>query len=231
MPSSVVHAGLAFVVAAGLLGSYYDRRALVFLVGVLMLPEADTLAGLVLEGAHRALLHNLLLPVLVGAVLYWDTSREESWLRGRFGAYGVRLAWVGLFVHVFAHVALDWYHLAGVNLFYPLADRFYQLDGEVYISTADGFVQTFVDIGTESGGEGPNIDVGQGGTTENTHVANPAQPSKDPEPGPTDRRAPIAVQGWQLFLVVTGLVTVAAKRLQRSVPTDPGTSGVEEGEE
>lgn len=216
MPSSVVHAGFAFLVAAGLLGTYYDRRALVFLVGVLLLPEADTLAGLVLEGAHRALLHNLLLPGLLGVLLYWDTTREQSWLRGRFGSYGVRLAWVGLFVHVFAHVALDWYHLEGVNLFYPLADRFFQLGGEAYLSTADGFVQTFVDIGSDPDTGSPTLDVGQGGTTKDTHVANPAQPSKDPEPGPTDRRAPIAVQGWQLFLVVTGLVTVAAKRLQGS---------------
>lgn len=220
MPSSVVHAGLAVLVAVGLLGSYYDRRALVVIVGVLLLPEADTLAGLVLEGAHRALLHNVLLPVLIGALLYWDTTREGSWLRGRFGAYGVRLAWVGLFVHVFTHVALDWYHLAGVNLFYPVADRFFELDGEAYLSTANGFVQTFVEIGSDPETGSTTVDAGQGGTTQNTHIANPAQPSKDPEPGPTDRRAPIAVQGWQLYLVVTGLVTLGAKKLQGSPPEE-----------
>jgi hypothetical protein len=220
MPSSVVHAGFAFLVGVGLLGTYYDRRALVVLVAVLMLPEADTLAGLVLEGAHRALLHTMLLPLVVGPLLYWDTTREDSWLRDRVGAYGVRLAWVGLFVHVFAHVSLDWYHLEGVNLLYPVLDRFFKLDGEAYLSTAEGFVQTFVEVGTDPDTGSTAVDVGQGGTTRNTHVANPAQPATDPEPGPTDRRAPVAVQGWQLFLVVAGLFSVAAKHVQGSPPED-----------
>jgi hypothetical protein len=220
MPSSVVHAGFAFLLGVGLLGTYYDRRALVVLVAVLMLPEADTLAGLVLEGAHRALLHTMLLPLVVGPLLYWDTTREDSWLRDRVGAYGVRLAWVGLFVHVFAHVSLDWYHLEGVNLLYPVLDRFFKLDGEAYLSTAEGFVQTFVEVGTDPDTGSTAVDVGQGGTTRNTHVANPAQPATDPEPGPTDRRAPVAVQGWQLFLVVAGLFSVAARHVQGSPPED-----------
>ncbi|WP_254840719.1 metal-dependent hydrolase [Natronomonas marina] len=220
MPSSVVHAGLAFLLAVGLLGTYYDRRALVVVVGVLLFPEADTLAGLVLDGAHRALLHNLLLPLAVGAVLYWDTAREKSWLRARFGAAAARIAWVGLFVHVFAHVALDWYHLEGVNLFYPAIDRFFQLGGRAYLSTADGFVQTFVEITADPDTGTTTVDAGQSGTTSNTHVANPAQPSDEPGPGPTDRRAPVAVRGWQLYFVVTGLLTLGAKRLQSSPPDD-----------
>ena len=222
MPSPVVHAGVAFLVGVGLLGTYYDRRALLVIVGLLLLPEIDTLAGLVLEGAHRSLLHTALLPLLLAPLLYWDTTREESWLRDRVGGYGVRLAWVGLFVHVFVQIGLDWSHLDGVNLFYPLLDRFFRLDGEAYLSTADGFVQTFVDVGTDPETGSPRVDVGQGGTTQNTHVANPAQPSKEPEPGPVDRRAPIAVRGWQLFLVLAGLVTVAAKHLQGGPPEGDG---------
>ena len=224
MPSSVVHAGFAFLVAAGLLGSYYDRRALVFLVAVLLVPEADTLAGFVLAGAHRSLLHNLLLPAVAAVVLYWDTTRDGSWLRRRAGAYGVRLAWVGLFVHVFAHVALDWYHLDGVNLFYPAVDRFFGLSGEAYLSTTEGFVQTFVEVAADEGGTA--VDAGQGGTTDNTHVANPAQPTDDTGAGggggdePVDRRAPIAVRGWQLYLVLTGLFAVAARSLQSAPPED-----------
>ena len=216
MPSSVVHAGFAVLVAVGLLGSYYDRRALVFLVAVLLFPEADTIAGLALDGAHRSLLHNLLLPAAVGAVLYWDATRERSWVRERAGDYGVRLVWVGLFVHVFAHVALDWYHLDGVNLFYPAVDRFFELSGEAYLSSAEGFVQTFVEVATDPETGTASVDAGQGGTTQNTHVPNPAQPSSGSggEPGPVDRRAPIAVRGWQLYLVVVGLFTLAARKLQ-----------------
>ena len=218
MPSPVVHAGVAFLVGVGLLGTYYDRRALLVIVGLLLLPEIDTLAGLVLEGAHRSLLHTLLLPIFLAPLLYWETVREESWLRDRVGGYGVRLAWVGLFVHVFVQIGLDWSHLEGVNLFYPLLDRFFRLDGEAYLSTADGFVQTFVEVAPDPETGTTTVDAGQGGTTEDTHVANPAQPSDDPDPGPTDRRAPIAVQGWQLYLVVTGLVTLGAKKLQSSPP-------------
>jgi hypothetical protein len=69
------------------------------------------------------------------------------------------------------------------------------------------------------------IDAGQGGTRAETHVSNPAQPSDDPEPGPVDRRFPIAVHGWQLYLVVVSAFTLLAKRLQ--TPRLPETDGEE----
>ena len=50
MPSSVVHAGFALLLAVGLLGPYFDRRAVAALVAVLLVPEADTVAGFVLDG-------------------------------------------------------------------------------------------------------------------------------------------------------------------------------------
>ena len=224
MPSSVVHAGFALLLAVGLLGPYFDRRAAAALVVGLLVPEADTLAGFVLDGAHRSLLHNLLLPAVAAVVLYRATTREESWLRRRFGDRGVRVAWVALFVHVFAHVGLDWYHLDGVNLFYPAVDRFFELSGEMYLSTGDGLVQTFVEVTADEGGTA--VDAGQGGTTDDTHVANPAQPTDDTGAGggggtePVDRRAPIAVRGWQLYLVLTGLLAAAARTLQSAPPED-----------
>ena len=225
MPSSVVHAGFAFLVAAGLLGRYYGRRALIALLAVLLVPETDTIAGFVLEGAHRSLLHNLLLPAVAAVVLYWDTTRGDSWLRGRAGDYGVRLAWVGLFVHAFAHVALDWYHLDGINLLYPAVDRFFELSGEAYLSSAEGFVQTFVEVATDPEAGTTSVDAGQGGTTQNTHVPNPAQPSSGSEPGgdagPVDRRAPVAVRGWQLYLVLVGLFTLVARKLQSAPEERP----------
>jgi len=217
MPSTVVHAAVGFTVAVGLLGAYYDRRALAVVLAALLVPEADTMAGWVLDGAHRALLHNLVFTAAAAALLYWDAARSDSWLRGRFGARGVRLAWVALFAHTFAHMAFDWAHLDGINVLYPLHDRFFQLSGEAYLSGAEGFVQTFVEVAEDTGGGGPNVDVGQGGTTEDTHVGSPAQPSRDPDPGPVDRRFPIAVQGWQLYLVAVGAFTLAAKRLQSSL--------------
>lgn len=219
MPSTVVHAAVGFTVAVGLLGTYYDRRALVVVLAALLVPELDTFAGWVLDGAHRALLHNLVGTAVAACLLYWDATRENSWLRGRFGARGVHLAWVALFAHTFAHMAFDWAHLDGINVLYPLYDRFVHLSGEAYLSNTEGFVQTFVEIANDPGSGGPNIDAGQGGTTEDTHVASPTQPSKDPQPGPVDRRFPIAVQGWQLYLVCMGGFTLLAKGIQSPMPS------------
>lgn len=219
MPSPTVHVGFALLVAAGLLGSYFDRRALAVVVGVLLLPELDTFAGWAMDGAHRALLHTLLIPIAAGGLLYYDCRRRErSWLRGRFGERGVRIAVVALFVHVFAHVLLDYAHLEGVNLFYPLADAFYHLDGELFLSTEDGLVQTFVEFARETDGGRTSVDPGRTGTTDDVHVNNPVQPGGEPDQGPPERRFPVAVFGWQLYLIGLGLFATGAKRLQG----DPG---------
>ena len=220
MPSTVVHVAFAFAIAAALLGDYYDRRALGVVLVVLVAPELDTVAGLWLPGAHRALGHTVVVPAAVGILLAYDTLlREESALRGRVGDRGVHLAWVGLFVHLTAHLLLDYAHLDGINVFYPLVDRFVRLEGEAYLA-GEGFVQTFVEI--ERGETGTTVDAGGGGTTADTHVSSPVDPgehlqSEDPEE-PVDRRFPIAVRGWQAYLVVLGLFTLAARWLQGERP-------------
>lgn len=214
MPSSVVHVALALAIAVGLLGRFYDRRGLLVIALIVLFPELDTAFGWVMDGAHRTVLHTMAGTAVLAAVLFWETTRDGSWIRDRWGARGIRIAWVGLFVHTFAHLALDWAHLSGINFFWPFVDQFYNLDGEIYLSTTDGFVQTFVDIAEDPETGRGIIDAGQGGTRAETHVANPAQPSPDPEPGPIDRRFPIAVGGWQLYLVVLSAFTLVAKRLQ-----------------
>jgi membrane-bound metal-dependent hydrolase YbcI (DUF457 family) len=224
MPSTVVHVGFGLLIATGLVTDSPDRRLVALLAVVLVAPELDTAAGLLLPGAHRALLHTLLLPALAAAAVYYDTRvrpPEASWLRRRAGPRGVRLAWVLLAVHLFAHLLLDYAHLEGINAFYPLHDSFYRLEGELYVSNVEGVVQTFVDV-SPGGGGGLEVDAGATGTTEDTTVANPVEPDGDPEAGgsggddePVDRRFPIAVQGWQLYLVATGLFAAAARRLQR----------------
>jgi membrane-bound metal-dependent hydrolase YbcI (DUF457 family) len=214
MPSSVVHATLAVALAVGLLGRFYDRRALAVVLVVVVVPEADTALGLVIAGAHRTVLHTMVLSAVAAPLLYLETTRERSVIRGRWGARGVRIAWVGLLVHTFAHIALDWTHLEGINLLWPVLDRFFALEGEVYLSASEGFVQTFVDVGRDPETGRSVIDAGQGGTRAETHVSNPAQPDPEPDPGPVDRRFPIAVRGWQLHLLLTGVFVVAARRLQ-----------------
>lgn len=216
MPSSVVHIAFAFLLAVGLLGAYYDRRALLIVVAVMLVPEADTLMGWFMDGAHRTVLHNMVFAAIGTVVLYWDTHyREESWVREKWGDYGARVAWAAMFAHVFAHLLLDYAHLEGINFLWPLHDQFFRIEGEAYLSTAEGFVQTFVEIAEDPETGEQTVDVGGGGGREEEHVANPAQPDRDPDPDqPVDRRFPIAVQGWQLYLVVTGLFAVVAKKFQ-----------------
>ena len=100
-------------------------------------------------------------------------------------------------------------------------DQFFNLEGELYLSASEGFVQTFVEIGTDPETGGGVIDAGQGGSRVETHVSNPAQPSPEPSSEPVDRRFPIAVHGWQLYVVLVGAFTLVAKRLQ----SDQGTGG------
>lgn len=225
MPSSVVHASLAFLLAVGLLGRFYDRRALAIVLLVVVAPEIDTTFGWFMDGAHRTVLHNMVYGTVLAGVLYWETSRDGSRIRSRWGARGVRIAWVAVFVHTFAHLSLDWAHLSGINFFWPFRDQFFALDGELALSTTDGFVQTFVEIRTDpETGQGV-VDAGQGGTRSDTHVANPAQPSDDPDPGPVDRRFPITIDGWQLYFLVTGAFAMVAKRFQTSRPSETNQAG------
>jgi hypothetical protein len=223
MPSSVVHAALGFLLAVGLLGRFYDRRALAVVLLVVVLPEIDTALGLVMDGAHRTVLHTMMIPVAAAPVLYWETARDGSWIRDRWGLRGVRIAWVCLFVHAFVHIALDWAHLSGINFFWPFADQFYALDGQASLSVSEGFVQTFVEIAQDPETGESVIDAGQEGSRAETHVSNPAQPSPEPSQEPVDRRFPIAVYGWQLFFVLAGAFTLAARRLQ--TPRERRTDG------
>ena len=213
MPTSVVHAAVAVLLAVGLLGTHYDRRALAVVLAVILFPELDAALGWVMAGAHRSVLHTMVLPAVAAVALYWDTTRTNSWLRGRWGAYGVRVAWVALFVHTFAHIGLDWAHLDGINFFWPLVDQFVTLDGELYYTPTEGLVQTFVDVSVDPETGRQAVDAGQGGTTQTVHVSTPAQPTKEPT-GPVDRRFPIAVNGWQLYLLGTGIFALVARRLQ-----------------
>jgi len=78
MPTLVVHAAVAVLLAVGLLGTHYDRRALAVVLGVVLFPELDVALGWVMAGAHRSVLHTMVLPAVAAVVLYWDTTRADS---------------------------------------------------------------------------------------------------------------------------------------------------------
>lgn len=222
MPSTVVHAGFALLLAAGLLKDAYDRKALAVVLLIVVLPEIDTLLGPVMPGAHRTVGHNFVVPAAAAVLLYYDTRiRETSLLRERVADRGVKIAWVALFVHFFAHVFLDWAHLEGVNALWPLHDRFFRLEGELLWSSSEGFVQTFVDIELDPETGERAVDPGAGGTTGTVHVNNPVEPGTSAELADEeviDRRFPIANRGWRLYLVLVGVFTVVARRFQRDPP-------------
>lgn len=222
MVSTVVHAGFALLLAAGVLGEYYDRRALAVLLVAVVLPEVDSFIGPIMPGAHRTVGHTLVFPAVGALLLYYDTQvRETPVVCDRLSDRWVSVAWAVLFAHIFAHVALDWTHLDGVNLLWPLHNQFLQLDGEILLSTADGFTQTLVDIQFDPETGSRQIDAGGTGTTETVHINNPVEP-RDPAEvtdEPVDRRFPIANRGWRLYLIGVGLFAIGARRLQGDEPT------------
>ncbi|WP_254536229.1 metal-dependent hydrolase [Halomarina litorea] len=226
MPSTVVHCALAGLLAAALLGPAFDRRAVAVVLLVTVVPDLDVFSGVVLPGTHRALLHTLLVPALVGGLVVYDTRlRERSWLLGRHGWWGVRVAWVAVLAYAFAGIGLDLF-VGGANPLYPLHDQFYRFSGSIEYSTQRGWVQTFVEVappetasGGGAGGRGaPTVDAGQLGSTAEVHVSSGVDPSRGAEPADVDRVFPVVRSGWQLLLVLTSLVALAGRAVESRRP-------------
>jgi hypothetical protein len=218
MPSTVVHFALGLLVGAALLRGRFDRTAVLVVAAAVVVPDLDTFVSLALDSAHRAVLHTVLVPALVGVAVYYDAwVRETPLLRERFGDRAVTLAWTWATVYAVAGIGLDFVTVQGANLFYPAYDQFFEFQGEVYLATDEGFVQTFVEVTRESpsngGGGGVDVDPGGIGSTENVTVDSGVNPTdEDPDDGPPNRVFPIAFRGWQLALCVTGVTVAVARR-------------------
>lgn len=203
MVSTVVHLALAGLVATALLPREFDARSLAVVLALTAVPDLDAFLALAWPGVHRAALHTLLLPAVVGAVVLFDSRREGSWLRNRYGRRGVRVATVAVVALVVAGIVPDLTH-TGVNLLYPLHDQFYTVDGKLLYSSQRGFVQTLVDLTPEPTG-------GTGGTTENTSHPSPVDPSEDTETTKPERKYWIAGTGFRLHLVLASVGIVAVR--------------------
>lgn len=220
MPSTLVHFALGLAVGAVALRGRLDRTAVVVVAAAVAVPDLDAFVSLLVASAHRAVLHTVLVPGLAAAGIYYDASvREVSVLRDRWGDRAVALAWTWTLVYAVAGIGLDLVTAQGANLFYPVYDQFFEFTGEVYLSTAEGFVQTFVDVtlelGQEGGTDAVDVDAGGIGSTNTVVVDTGVNPQGTDEPGPPNRRFPFIVRGWALTVCVAGGSLVAARRRLR----------------
>ncbi|WP_115865374.1 metal-dependent hydrolase [Halorussus litoreus] len=247
MPSTVVHVALAGLVGTALLADRFDAKAILAVMAATAFLDLDVIVGFWIPGAHRAAFHTLVLPAILGTALWWDLRgrtrprvqsslgrivRERSLVRTRWGARGVRVAWVGVATITLAGIGPDAF-FNGANLFYPFHDRFYELSGEVLYSTHDGFVQTIVNVNLdalvdavvpEGGGGGGEAGAGSGGsggsgggsggadgtvrTTENTHYRTGFDPTRGETPENVERIFPVAMTGERALLALTGYAVV-----------------------
>ncbi len=212
MPSTVVHVGLAALMGVALLGDEFDAKAIFVVLAATAIIDLDTLIGIYFPGTHRAALHNVWVVVIPAVVLYWDTRvREESYILTRWGTYGYRVYWVTLVTVLFAHILLDAFY-NGVNLFWPVYDRFIDLSGKLIVTDQRGIVQTFVEL--EAGDDGTGLaDSTSRGTTEDTHYRTGFDPGED-APEDVEREFPIAYSGELFIVAVSGYLTLAYRLLE-----------------
>lgn len=208
MPSTLVHMGVAGLIGAALLGDHFDGRAIAIVLLAAAIPDLDTFIGLwLVPGGHRTVLHNVIVPATLLALVVWDTRfRANSAIKTRWGEYGVRVAWVSLLGGwILAHVMMDAFY-NGVNLFWPLYDQFIDLSGQISISDQRGLIFTIIEF--ESGPDGLAItDDHARGTADELHYYTGVDPGPD-RPATTERWFPIATTGERLLLLVTGFGAV-----------------------
>lgn len=210
MPSTVVHLAFAGLLAAALLGPYYDRDAVLVVLAATAFPDLDSFIAPFFVVGHRTVLHTYVIPIAVALALLYDTRfREESFVRERWGGYGVAVGWVSLVAWGVSGIGLDFVG-AGVNPLWPLHDQFYTLDGKVELSDQRGVIQTFVDLSPDEGGA-PAPD-GLGSSQEvnmSTGIdPDPSDTSEDPNP---ERVFPVVRSGWQLLLLGAGTAVTAVR--------------------
>jgi hypothetical protein len=201
MPPTLLSVAVGVLLGVALLGAAFDRRSLAVVGLAAMLPDVDAALGLLGVGAANATLHAVWMPLGAAGLLYYDTERREgSWLRHRYGWYGVRVAWVAVAAYAVAGIGVDLFSTESVALFYPLSDRYYAIVGKLVLSTQEGVVQTYIDIGNGWAVASP-------GTVESYRVDSWWVPENG------ERRLRLIESGWQAIIVVTAAAAIPAKAL------------------
>jgi hypothetical protein len=209
MPPTLVNVAAGVLLGVALLGAAFDRRSLAVVAAAAALPDLDAALSLVVPGATNALLHSAFVPLVAAGALYYDAERREgSWLRSRYGAYGVRVAWVAVASYAVAGIGPDLFSVESAAALYPLSDRYYAVVGRLVYSTQEGLIQTYVEFGDGW------LAVASPGTTETHHVSTWVNPAPDgADPSNADRRLRVVEAGWQLSLLVTAAAAVPANYL------------------
>jgi hypothetical protein len=214
-----VHLAFAGLLASALLGAAFDRRALAVVLVVVAFPDLDSFIAIFVAAEHRAILHNIWIPLLMAGMLWYDTAiRSNSTLSERYGAWAVRVGWVSIVCLVFAGLALD--IVNGImNPLWPVHDQFYHIDGKLELSDQRGIIQTFIETGNDGGDGGVSIPAPESvGSSEEVNVTTgvdpaPAEGNEDPE-----RIFPLFRAGWELMLFVVGTTVTAARlRMDRTL--------------
>ena len=202
MPPTLVHVAAGVLLGVALLGAAFDRRSLAVVAVAAALPDLDALVVLVGFDATNALLHSAFVPLLGALAVYYDTEvREGSWLRSRYGWYGVRVAWVAVAAYAVAGVGPDLFTVESAAVLDPLSDRYYAVVGKLVLSTQEGVVQTYVEFGDGW------LEVASPGTVGDHRVETWLAPGED------GRRLRLVDSGWQAALVLTAAAAVPAKVL------------------
>ena len=210
MTSTIVHLAFAGLLAAALLGDAYEWKSVLLIFGLIVLIDLDSFVPLVVSFGHRAVFHNLLIPFVAGALVLADVyAREESYILDRWGPRGLRVAWVTVLCYAVAGVLFDMTD-GVVNLFWPIHDQFYALEGSIELSDQRGIVQTFIETGGDEGTSVPTPEAV--GTTEEVEITTgvdpgePETPDKDPE-----RIFPVIGASWELVVFLTGTVVTLGR--------------------
>lgn len=212
MASTVVHLAFAGLLAAALLGPYFDRRAVLVVFAATAFPDLDSFVALVSVAGHRTVFHTFLIPIGLGVLWGVDTRlRDRSFVRERWGQWGVAVGWMSIVAYAVAGIGLDFVG-AGVNPFWPVHDQFYTMDGKVELSDQRGVVQTFIDFSTEDGGDGGSVPAPDNrGSSQEVNVSTGVDPDPSGEQTDPERIFPVVRSGTQLLILVVGTVVTAAK--------------------
>lgn len=205
MPPTVVHAALAGLLGAGVLGRSLTARRAAIVVGAGVIPDLDALLALAWPGAHGAVLHTLLLPgAVTGLVAYDAHHRSRSVLRAVWGPGGVAVVWTALLAWVVAGVGLDLFNVDAAAVLWPLDPRYVVVVGQLVYFSQDGLVQTFV--GFQMDWPPVVVDTARAGH----FVASPFDVRPGPDPADAVRVVQVVESGWQLLVTAAGTVGLLA---------------------